>query len=229
MAAPATLFDKIWNSHAIVVRSDGATLLHIDRHLVHDGGNNAFRFIAEKGLKVRDPGRTFAPPDHYVATHGKGLQAINDPNRRQMVEGLRQHTQESGVTLFDLGDKRQGIVHVVGPEQGLSQPGMVIVCGDSHTATHGAMGALAFGIGASEVAHVLATQTLWQKKPKRMRITVDGPLTPGVGAKDIALTWISRLGADGAQGHAVEYAGSAVRGLSMEGRLTLCNLSIEGG
>jgi 3-isopropylmalate/(R)-2-methylmalate dehydratase large subunit len=229
MAAPATLFDKIWNSHAIVVRSDGATLLHIDRHLVHDGGNNAFRFIAAKGLKVRDPGRTFATPDHYVATHGKGLQAINDPNRRQMVEGLRQHTQESGVTLFDLGDKRQGIVHVVGPEQGLSQPGMVIVCGDSHTATHGAMGALAFGIGASEVAHVLATQTLWQKRPKTMRISVDGALSDGVHAKDVILAIIAKISAAGGTGHAIEYAGSAIRALGIEGRLTICNMSIEAG
>src|SRR4051812_11820380 len=229
MAAPATLFDKIWNSHAIVVRSDGATLLHIDRHLVHDGGNNAFRFITEKGLKVRDPGRTFATPDHYVATHGKGLQAINDPNRRQMVEGLRQHTQESGVTLFDLGDKRQGIVHVVGPEQGLSQPGMVIVCGDSHTATHGAMGALAFGIGASEVAHVLATQTLWQKRPKTMRISVDGALSDGVHAKDVILAIIAKISAAGGTGHAIEYAGTAIRALGIEGRLTICNMSIEAG
>jgi 3-isopropylmalate/(R)-2-methylmalate dehydratase large subunit len=229
MAAPATLFNKIWNAHAIVVRSDGATLLHIDRHLVHDGGNNAFRFLADKGLKVRDPGRTFATPDHYVATHGKGLQAINDPNRRQMVEGLRVHTKESGVTLFDLGDKRQGIVHVVGPEQGLSQPGMVLVCGDSHTATHGAMGALAFGVGASEVAHVLGTQTLWQKKPRNMRITVDGELGPGVHAKDIILAIIAKISAAGGTGHVIEYAGSAIRALSVEGRLTVCNMSIEAG
>jgi 3-isopropylmalate/(R)-2-methylmalate dehydratase large subunit len=146
-----------------------------------------------------------------------------------MVEGLTANAAEHGVRLFGLDDPRQGIVHVVGPEQGLTLPGLTVVCGDSHTSTHGAFGALAFGIGASEVAHVLTTQTLWQRKPKRMRITVEGPLTPGVGAKDIALTWIARLGADGAQGHAIEYAGSAVRALSMEGRLTLCNLSIEGG
>jgi len=188
MADPATLFDKIWGAHAIVVRPDGATLLHIDRHLVHDGSNNAFRFLQEKNLKVRRPDRTFATPDHYVSTLGRGLTAINDPNRRSMVEGLKAHAQETGVTLFDLGDKRQGIVHVVGPEQGLSQPGMVIVCGDSHTATHGAMGAFAFGIGASEVGHVLATQTLWQKKPKNMRITVDGTLAPGVHSGNVAVT-----------------------------------------
>jgi 3-isopropylmalate/(R)-2-methylmalate dehydratase large subunit len=229
MAAPATLFDKIWAAHAIVVRSDGATLLHIDRHLVHDGGNNAFRFLADKNLKVRDPSRTFATPDHYVSTNGKGLQAINDPNRRQMVEGLAYHTKENGITMFGLGDKRQGIVHVVGPEQGLSQPGMVLVCGDSHTATHGAMGALAFGVGASEVAHVLGTQTLWQKKPKNMRITVDGDLGPGVHAKDIILAIIAKISAAGGTGHVIEYAGSAIRNLSIEGRLTICNMSIEAG
>jgi 3-isopropylmalate/(R)-2-methylmalate dehydratase large subunit len=229
MAEPATLFDKIWDAHAIVVRPDGATLLHIDRHLVHDGSNNAFRFLQEKNLKVRRPDRTFATPDHYVATLGRGLSAINDPNRRSMVEGLKAHAQETGVTLFDLGDKRQGIVHVVGPEQGLSQPGMVIVCGDSHTATHGAMGALAFGIGASEVGHVLATQTLWQKKPKNMRITVDGALGTGVHAKDVILAIIAKISAAGGTSHVIEYAGSAIRSLSIEGRLTICNMSIEAG
>jgi len=229
MVEPATLFDKIWRAHEIVVRPDGATLLHIDRHLVHDGSNNAFRFLQEKGLPVRQPGRTFATPDHYVATHGRGLSAINDPNRRSMVEDLTVHAKEAGVTLFGLGDKRQGIVHVVGPEQGLSQPGMVIVCGDSHTATHGAMGALAFGIGASEVGHVLATQTLWQKKPKSMRITVDGALAPGVHAKDVILAIIAKISAAGGTGHVLEYAGSTIRGLSIEGRLTVCNMSIEAG
>src|SRR6266853_1797552 len=229
MADPATLFDKIWGAHAIVVRPDGATLLHIDRHLVHDGSNNAFRLLQGKNLKVRRPDRTFATPDHYVSTLGRGLSAINDPNRRSMVEGLKAHAQETGVTLFDLGDKRQGIVHVVGPEQGLSQPGMVIVCGDSHTATHGAMGAFAFGIGASEVGHVLATQTLWQKKPKNMRITVAGTLAPGVHAKDVILAIIAKISAAGGTSHVIEYAGSAIRSLSIEGRLTICNMSIEAG
>ncbi|HMK78513.1 MAG TPA: 3-isopropylmalate dehydratase large subunit [Xanthobacteraceae bacterium] len=224
-----TLFDKVWDAHAIVVRPDGATLLHIDRHLVHDGSNNAFRFLAERGLKVRQPDRTFATPDHYVSTLAGGLSAINAPNRRSMVEDLSVHAKQSGVTLFDLGDKRQGIVHVVGPEQGLSQPGMVIVCGDSHTATHGAMGALAFGIGASEVSHVLATQTLWQKKPKSMRVTVDGALAPGVHAKDVILAIIAKISAAGGTGHVIEYAGSAIRALSIEGRLTICNMSIEAG
>jgi 3-isopropylmalate/(R)-2-methylmalate dehydratase large subunit len=226
---PATLFDKVWDAHAIVVRPDGATLLHIDRHLVHDGSNNAFRFLAERGLKVRRPDRTFATPDHYVSTLSGGLAAINAPNRRAMVEDLAAHARESGVTLFDLGDKRQGIVHVVGPEQGLSQPGMIIVCGDSHTATHGAMGALAFGIGASEVSHVLATQTLWQKKPKSMRVTVDGTLAQGVHAKDVVLAIIAKISAAGGTGHVIEYAGSAIRALGIEGRLTICNMSIEAG
>jgi 3-isopropylmalate/(R)-2-methylmalate dehydratase large subunit len=229
MPMPATLFDKIWAAHSIVVRPDGATLLHIDRHLVHDGSNNAFRFLQEKGLKVRRPDRTFATPDHYVSTLGRGLSAINDPNRRSMVEDLKMHAKDSGVTLFDLGDKRQGIVHVVGPEQGLSQPGMVIVCGDSHTATHGAMGALAFGIGASEVGHVLATQTLWQKKPKNMRVTVDGALAPGVHAKDVILAIIAKISAAGGTGQVIEYAGSTIRALGIDGRLTICNMSIEAG
>jgi len=226
---PSTLFDKVWDAHAIVVRPDGSTLLHIDRHLVHDGSNNAFRFLEERGLKVRRPDRTFATPDHYVSTLSGGLSAINAPNRRSMVEDLAAHAKESGVTLFDLGDKRQGIVHVVGPEQGLSQPGMVIVCGDSHTATHGAMGALAFGIGASEVSHVLATQTLWQKKPRSMRVTVDGTLGGGVHAKDVILAIIAKISAAGGTGHVIEYAGSAIRALSIEGRLTICNMSIEAG
>jgi 3-isopropylmalate/(R)-2-methylmalate dehydratase large subunit len=229
MNAPATLFDKIWAAHAILSRPDGATLLHIDRHLVHDGASNAFRTLKEKGLTVRRPDRTFATPDHYVSTLGRTLSSINDPNRRGMVEDLETHTKESKVTMFGLSDKRQGIVHVVGPEQGLSQPGMIIVCGDSHTATHGAVGALAFGVGASEVSHVLATQTLWQRKPKNMRITVDGTLASGVVAKDVILAIIAKISAMGGTGHVIEYAGSAIRGLSIEGRLTVCNMSIEAG
>ena len=229
MDGPATLFDKVWAAHAIVVRPDGATLIHVDRHLIHDGSNNAFRFLAEKQLKLRRPDRTFAVPDHYVSTVRGGLSAINDPNRRAMVEDLARNANEHGVTLFGLGDSRQGIVHVVGPEQGLSQPGMIIVCGDSHTATHGAVGALAFGIGASEVSHVLATQTIWQNKPKNMRVTVDGVLGPGVHAKDVILAIIARIGAAGGTGHVIEYAGSAIRALSVEGRLTVCNMSIEAG
>jgi 3-isopropylmalate/(R)-2-methylmalate dehydratase large subunit len=164
-----------------------------------------------------------------VSTLGRGLSAINEPSRRGMVEDLEAHTRSAGITLFGLNDRRQGIVHVVGPEQGLSQPGMVIVCGDSHTATHGAVGALAFGVGASEVAHVLATQTLWQHKPRNMRVTVDGSLAPGVHSKDVILAIIARISAAGGTGHVIEYAGSTIRGLGIEGRLTICNMSIEAG
>jgi 3-isopropylmalate/(R)-2-methylmalate dehydratase large subunit len=229
MPTPATMLDKIWQAHAIETRADGATLLSIDRHLVHDGSSTAFRSLKERGLDVRRPDRTFATPDHYVSTLGRSLTAINDPNRRGMVEGLEANAKRTGVTLFGLADKRQGIVHVVGPEQGLSQPGMVIVCGDSHTATHGAVGALAFGVGASEVTHVLATQTLWQMKPKSLRITVDGELAAGVHAKDVILAIIAKISAAGGVGHVIEYAGSTIRNLSVEGRLTICNMSIEAG
>jgi 3-isopropylmalate/(R)-2-methylmalate dehydratase large subunit len=229
MAAPATLFDKIWSSHAILVRPDGAALLHIDRHLVHDGSGNAFRILKEKGLAVRRPDRTFATPDHYVSTLSHDLASINEPHRRGVVEDLEANAKAAGLTLFGLADRRQGIVHVVGPEQGLSQPGMIMVCGDSHTATHGALGALAFGVGASEVGHVLATQTLWQRKPKNMRIVVDGTLAHGVHAKDVILAIIARIGTAGGVGHVIEYAGSTIRALGIEGRLTICNMSIEAG
>jgi 3-isopropylmalate/(R)-2-methylmalate dehydratase large subunit len=229
VTAPVTLFDKIWSSHAILVRPDGATLLHIDRHFVHDGSGNAFRMLKEKGLAVRRPDRTFATPDHYVSTLSHDLASINEPHRRAVVEILEANAKAAGITLFGLSDRRQGIVHVVGPEQGLSQPGMVMVCGDSHTATHGALGALAFGVGASEVVHVLATQTLWQRKPKNMRVVVDGMLAPGVHAKDVILAVIARIGTAGGVGHVIEYAGSAIRALGIEGRLTICNMSIEAG
>jgi len=229
MTAPATLFDKIWSSHAILVRPDGAALLHIDRHLVHDGSGNAFRILKEKGLAVRRPDRTFATPDHYASTLSHDLASINEPHRRGVVEDLEANAKAAGLTLFGLEDHRQGIVHVVGPEQGLSQPGMIMVCGDSHTATHGALGALAFGVGASEVGHVLATQTLWQRKPKNMRIVVDGTLAHGVHAKDVILAIIARSGTAGGVGHVIEYAGSTIRALGIEGRLTICNMSIEAG
>ena len=173
---PTTMLDKIWASHAIIVREDGSTLLHIDRHLVHDGSGNAFRMLAERGLAVARPDRTFATPDHYVSTLGRDLASIKEPHRRGMVEDLDTNAAAAGVTLFRLSDRRQGIVHVVGPEQGISQPGMTIVCADSHTSTHGALGALAFGVGMTQVTQVLATQTLWQRKPKSMRIIVDGTL-----------------------------------------------------
>ena len=228
MNEPQTLIDKLWSAHEIARREDGATLLWVDRHYVHEGSFLAFSQLQERGRAVAEPGLTFGIADHYVPTRGrKG--AIADPSIAAMVTTLEANTAASRISLFGLGDPRQGIVHVVGPEQGLTLPGLLIVCGDSHTSTHGAFGAYAFGIGASEVAHVLMTQTLWQKKPKRMRVVVSGMATAGIGAKDIALTVIARIGADGARGHAVEFAGSAIAALSMEGRMTLCNMSIEAG
>jgi 3-isopropylmalate/(R)-2-methylmalate dehydratase large subunit len=197
----------------------------VDRHLVHEGSHHAFAKLEQRNGTVARPDLTFGVADHYVPTRGRT--ASSDVQR--MIDTLSRNCETHGITCFEQGDARQGIVHVVGPEQGLTLPGLTINCGDSHTSTHGAFGAIAFGIGATEVAHVLATQTLWQTKPSSMRIRVTGQLGPGVGAKDIALGWIAKLGADGARGHAIEYAGPVVEGLSMEGRLTLCNLSIEGG
>ncbi|WP_201830888.1 3-isopropylmalate dehydratase large subunit [Microvirga zambiensis] len=223
-----TLFDKVFDAHVIVEREDGQCLLWIDRHFLHEGSFHAFNKLKERSAEVARPDLTFGIEDHYVPTRTRDLGRI-DPAIRGMIEQLRGNSQRHGVRRFGLDDPAQGIVHVVGPEQGLTLPGLTIVCGDSHTATHGAFGAIAFGIGASEVAHVLMTQTLWQKKPKRMRISVDGELTPGVSAKDLALSTIARIGTGGAVGHAIEYAGSTIRSLSMEGRLTLCNLSIEAG
>ena len=228
MSEPLTLIDKLWSAHEIVRRDDGASLLWVDRHYVHEGSFHAFSQMKERGRAVAEPGMTFGVADHYVPTRGRD-QAIANPEIAAMVCNLETNAAESRIALFSLRDPRQGIVHVVGPEQGLTLPGLLIVCGDSHTSTHGAFGAYAFGIGASEVAHVLMTQTLWQRKPKRMRITVDGTSTIGVGAKDIALSIIAHVGADGAQGHAIEFGGSAIRALSMEGRMTLCNMSIEAG
>jgi 3-isopropylmalate/(R)-2-methylmalate dehydratase large subunit len=228
MTQPLTLIDRLWATHEIVRRGDGAALLWVDRHYVHEGSFHAFSQMKARGRTVAEPALTFGVTDHYVPTRGRA-DGIADPEIANMVRNLENNAAENRVTLFGLRDPRQGIVHVVGPEQGLTLPGLLVVCGDSHTSTHGAFGAYAFGIGASEVAHVLMTQTLWQKKPKRMRIAVEGHVTPGVGAKDIALAIIARIGADGAQGHAIEYAGGAIRALTMEGRMTLCNLSIEAG
>ena len=228
MREPSTLVDKLWSAHEITRREDGAALLWVDRHFVHEGSFHAFSQMKARGRSIAEPGLTFAVADHYVPTRGRE-QGITNPEIAAMVRNLETNTSESGITLFGLRDPRQGIVHVVGPEQGLTLPGLLIVCGDSHTSTHGAFGAYAFGIGASEVAHVLMTQTLWQKKPKRMRVNVGGKAIVGVGAKDIALAIIASIGADGAQGHAIEFAGSAIAALSMEGRMTLCNMSIEAG
>jgi 3-isopropylmalate/(R)-2-methylmalate dehydratase large subunit len=230
MQPPRTLFDKLWDMHAIAREPDGDTLLWVDRHYVHEGSHHAFARIAARGRSVARPDLTFAFADHYVPTRSRaGIAAIPDATTRGMVEKLVRNTTEHAVTLFGLDDPRQGIVHVVGPEQGLTLPGLLVVCGDSHTATHGALGAYAFGIGASEVAHVLATQTIWQRKPKRMRLSIDGILPPGLTAKDLILHVIATIRADGAQGYAIEYAGSAIRALTMEGRLTLSNMSIEAG
>ena len=228
MDEPQTLIDKLWSAHEVAHREDGAVLLWVDRHFVHEGSFHAFSQMKARGRTVAEPELTFGVADHYVPTRGRGRD-IPDPEIAQMVRNLETNTSENDITLFGLRDPRQGIVHVVGPEQGLTLPGLLIVCGDSHTSTHGAFGAYAFGIGASEVAHVLMTQTLWQKKPKRMRISVDGKAAPGIAAKDIALAIIAKIRADGAQGHAIEFAGSAITALSMEGRLTLCNMSIEAG
>ena len=228
MSEPLTLIDKLWSAHEITRREDGAALLWVDRHYVHEGSFHAFSQMKARGRAIAEPGLTFGVSDHYVPTR-KRDQPIANPEIAAMVRNFEANAAESHISLFGLRDPRQGIVHVVGPEQGLTLPGLLIVCGDSHTSTHGAFGAYAFGIGASEVAHVLMTQTIWQKKPKRMRVNVDGTAAAGVAAKDIVLAIIARIGADGAQGHAIEYAGSAIRALSMEGRMTLCNMSIEAG
>jgi 3-isopropylmalate/(R)-2-methylmalate dehydratase large subunit len=227
MTAPRALFDKLWDAHVVAERPSGDALLWIDRHFVHEGSFHAFAQVAGRDGAVAEPGLTFGVADHYVPTRERDH--IANPEIARMIDDLSANTARHGIELFDLHDPRQGIVHVVGPEQGLTLPGLTMVCGDSHTSTHGAFGAYAFGIGASEVAHVLMTQTLWQKKPKRMRITIDGEPAPGVGAKDFILSIIAKIGTDGARGYAVEYAGGAVRALAMAGRMTICNMSIEAG
>ena len=225
---PSTLFDKLWDAHTIVTREDGASLLWIDRHFVHEGSFHGFGMLDHSGRALLRPDLTTAVADHYVPSHAR-TRPIQDAEVAGMVEQLRGNAGRHGVDLFGLQDPRQGIVHVAGPEQGLTLPGLTIVCGDSHTSTHGAFGALGFGIGASEVSHVLATQTLWQRKPRSMRITVDGTLAPHVSAKDLILAIIAHIGAAGATGHVIEYAGPAIRALGMEARMTVCNMSIEAG
>jgi 3-isopropylmalate/(R)-2-methylmalate dehydratase large subunit len=228
MPQPQTLFDKLWANHEIARREDGEALLWVDRHYVHEGSFHAFGRLHERGAQVAEPALTFAVTDHYVPTRGSRT-SIANPEIARMVRTLEENVAKHGIVLFGLGDPRQGIVHVVGPEQGLTLPGLLIVCGDSHTSTHGALGAYAFGIGASEVAHVLMTQTVWQRKPKRMRINVSGRAGAGIGAKDIVLAVIARIGIGGGSGHAIEFAGPAISALSMEARLTICNMSIEAG
>ena len=224
-----SLFDKLWDAHVIARREDGTDLLWVDRHFVHEGSHHAFRKIGERNLDVAHPDLTFGVTDHYIPTRPLRDSDASASQIIAMIDRLDRNTERHGIRHFRSGDPRQGIVHVIGPELGLTLPGLLIVCGDSHTSTHGAFGTIGFGIGATEVAHVLAAQTIWQKRPKSMRITVNGTLGTGVTAKDIALHWIALLGADGARGHAIEYAGSTIRALSMEGRMTLCNMSIEGG
>jgi 3-isopropylmalate/(R)-2-methylmalate dehydratase large subunit len=225
---PRTLFEKIWDSHIVAQEPNSPAILYIDLHLVHEVTSpQAFQGLRERGLKVHRPDKTFATLDHSIPTDG--VFPIVDEIAAKQIAQMEANCREFGVRLFGIGDERQGIVHVIGPQLGLTQPGMTIVCGDSHTATHGAFGALAFGIGTSEVEHVLATQCLLQRKPKTMQVRVDGILARGVTAKDIILALIAKIGIGGGTGYVIEYTGSAIRGLSMEARMTVCNMSIEGG
>ena len=226
---PKTLYDKIWEDHLVHAQKDGTSLLYVDRHLIHEVTSpQAFEGLRLNNRKVRKPELTLAVADHNVPTTDRS-KGISDMDSKIQVDTLRENCKEFGVKLFDMNDKRQGIVHVIGPEQGFTQPGNVIVCGDSHTATHGAFGALAFGIGTSEVEHVLATQTLIQKKSKNLRISVEGKLPVGVTAKDVILKIIGTIGTAGGTGFVVEYAGEVIRNLSMEERMTICNMTIEAG
>jgi 3-isopropylmalate/(R)-2-methylmalate dehydratase large subunit len=229
MSTPKTLYDKIWDDHLVANNDDGTSLIYIDRHLVHEVTSpQAFEGLRLNHRKVRAPERTLAVVDHNVPTTDRS-HGIDDPESALQVRTMAENAAEFGVEYFNELDRRQGIVHIVGPEQGFTLPGMTIVCGDSHTSTHGAFGALAHGIGTSEVEHVLATQTLIQQKAKNMRVTVDGELPPGVTAMDIILAIIGEIGTAGGNGHVLESAGEAIRALSMEGRMTVCNMSIEGG
>ncbi len=229
MGKPRTLYDKIWDDHVIETKAEGSSLLYIDRHLVHEVTSpQAFEGLRMSGRKVRAPEKTLAVVDHNIQTTDRS-RGIADPESRLQVEQLAENAREFGIEYYNEFDPRQGVVHIIGPEQGFTLPGTTIVCGDSHTSTHGAFGALAHGIGTSEVEHVLATQTLIQSKAKNMRVTVDGALKDGVTAKDIILAIIGEIGTAGGTGHVIEYTGEAIRALSMEGRMTVCNMSIEGG
>ena len=229
MTKARTLYDKIWDDHVVETQPDGTSLLYIDRHLVHEVTSpQAFEGLRLTGRRVRAPGKTLAVVDHNVPTSDRS-KGIEDPESRLQVEQLAENAREFGIEYYSELDRRQGVVHIIGPEQGFTLPGTTIVCGDSHTSTHGAFGALAHGIGTSEVEHVLATQTLIQGKARNMLVTVDGTPPPGVGAKDIILAIIGEIGTAGGTGHVIEYAGEAIRALSMEGRMTVCNMSIEGG
>ncbi|MPQ94283.1 3-isopropylmalate dehydratase large subunit [Thioclava sediminum] len=230
MSAPKTLYDKIWDAHVVSEDEDGTSLLYIDRHLVHEVTSpQAFEGLRIAGRKVRAPEKTIAVPDHNVPTTLDRAKGIENEESRIQVDALDKNAKDFGVNYYPVSDVRQGIVHIVGPEQGWTLPGMTVVCGDSHTATHGAFGALAHGIGTSEVEHVLATQTLIQSKSKNMKVEITGKLRPGVTAKDITLSVIGATGTAGGTGHVIEYCGEAIRDLSMEGRMTVCNMAIEGG
>jgi 3-isopropylmalate/(R)-2-methylmalate dehydratase large subunit len=226
-----TMFDKIWASHVILEKPDGDALIHIDRNFVHEGSFHAFGALAKEGRKVRKPRQNFAVADHYVPTVGRerGIDAAEDADARNMIRLLEENSRSNGIVHYGMHDDRQGIVHVIGPELGLTQPGLTITCGDSHTSTHGALGAYAFGTGASQLKQILATQCLWIKRPKTLRVMVDGALKPGVTGKDVVLAIIARIGTAGATGHVIEFAGSAIRSLSVEARLTVCNMAIEAG
>jgi 3-isopropylmalate/(R)-2-methylmalate dehydratase large subunit len=224
-----SLFDKIWDRHVVVARESGPSLLYIDRNIIHEGSFHAFAEMRRRGLKPRRPEQMFGVPDHYVPTRSRRAEDAPNPQVEKMIRVFDENMDWGGVPSFRLSDRRQGIVHVIGPEQGITQPGLTMVCSDSHTSTHGALGAIAFGIGQSENAHVMATQTLWQVRPETFRIAVEGRRAPGVTAKDVILAIIGKIGAGGATGHAIEYAGPVIAGLSIEERLTVCNMSIEAG
>jgi len=228
MTAPRTIFEKIWDTHTVMTDPGGQTLLHVDYLLTSEGSIHAFNILRDGGFTVRKPRQIFGVADHYTPSGGTTLADFADDERRNMVTTLERNSQAAGIVLFGLDDPRRGIQHLVGPEQGLTQPGVIILCGDSHTSTQGAVGALAFGIGG-ELAHVLATQTLWQRKPKHMRVTIDGARGAGVTAKDVILVTVNRVGSGGAVQHAIEYAGSTIRDMSIEERMTVCNMSIEMG
>lgn len=226
---PKTLFDKIWDSHIVTQEPDSPAVLYVDLHLVHEVTSpQAFQGLRERGLQVRRPDRTFATLDHSIPTDPRAF-PIADALAAKQIEQMEKNCSDFGIRLFGFGDPHQGIVHVIGPELGLTQPGKTIVCGDSHTATHGAFGALAFGVGTSEVEHVLATQCLLQRKPQTMQVRIDGTLAPGVSGKDIILALIAKIGIGGGTGHVIEYTGAAIRALPMEARMTICNMSIEAG
>jgi 3-isopropylmalate/(R)-2-methylmalate dehydratase large subunit len=224
-----TLYDKVWQQHVVTQRGDDEALLYIDRHLTHDLHFRAFSTLRASGRKIREPDKLFGVPDHSLPTTAQTLEQIPPGEMREAVQELASAADEFGFKHFGMNDDRHGIVHVVGPEQGITLPGLILVCGDSHTSTHGALGCISFGIGSTEIQHVLATQTLWQRKPKRMRITLNGVLPAGLSGKDVILRIIGEITAAGGTGYAIEYAGPVIEALSMEGRMTVCNMSIEAG